>query len=128
MAGVAAGIVRRNFDPAFADRRGPHEIDGEPREMGQAVVDGGAFDRTRDQGRGRPGVLVLGIPRTAGQFAGAKGASAEIDISRVQGGLHAPLACRGGSTLDVRRRGLQRKRGNRGGAPACAAPVFRQPG
>ena len=38
MAGVAAEVVRCNLDPAFADRRGPEEIDREPAEMGEAVV------------------------------------------------------------------------------------------
>jgi hypothetical protein len=84
MAGVAAGIVRRNFDAAFADWRRPQEIDGEPCEMGEAVVDGGAFDRAGYQGRGRPGVLVPRVPGSPGELARAKGAIAEIDIGRFQ--------------------------------------------
>ena len=75
MAGVAADIVRHDLDAALADGRGPHEIDGEPRKMRQAIVGGGAFDRTRDQRRGRTGVLMVGIPRAAGQFTRAKHAS-----------------------------------------------------
>ena len=99
MAGGAAGIVRRDLDAAFADRRGPQEIDCEPCEMGEAVVRGGAFDRTGYQGRGRPGVLVLGVPRTARERARAKGAVAEIDISRVQ--CESPPLRRPGSSAHL---------------------------
>ena len=67
VAGVAADIVRRDLDAAFADGRGPHEIDGEPCEMRQALVRGGALDRPADQRRRRTGVLMVGIPGAAGE-------------------------------------------------------------
>ena len=61
MAGVAAGIVRRDLDAAFADRRGPDEIDGEPCEMGEAVLGGGAFDRPAIRAEGGPACWCSGF-------------------------------------------------------------------
>ena len=52
--------------------------------MRQAVARRGALDRPADQRRGRPGVLMLGIPRADGEGARAKDALAEFDISSVQ--------------------------------------------
>ena len=66
---VPADIVRRHLDPALADGRGPQEIDGQPREMRQSVFGGGVFDRATDQRRRRPGVLMVGMPRAAGQMS-----------------------------------------------------------
>ena len=84
VAGVAADVVRYNLDATFADRRGPEEIDGEPSEMGQAVAGGGAFDRPADQRRGRTGVLMVGIPRAAGEGACAKRAIRDFAVGCVQ--------------------------------------------
>ena len=38
MAGVAADIVLRDLDAAFADRRGAQEVDREPPEMGGGLA------------------------------------------------------------------------------------------
>ena len=93
VAGVAAGVVRRDLDAAVADRRGPDEIDGEASEMRQALVGGGAFDRPADERRRRASVLMVGIPGPARERARAKKVRAEIDVGRIQGqgsSAHAP--------------------------------------
>ena len=84
VASIAADIVRHDLDAALADRRGPHEVDGEPAEMGQSVFGGGALDRATDQRRRRTGVLMVGMPRAAGQLTRAKHAVADFAIGCVQ--------------------------------------------
>ena len=85
MAGVAADIVGADFDPAFADRRGPQQIDREPPEMRKPVRRRRAFDGAADQRRGRAGVLMLGVPRANGERARAIEALAQFNVSSVQG-------------------------------------------
>ena len=52
MAGIAADIVGHDLASAFADRRGPDQIYGQPPEMGQPVFGARAFDRAADEGGG----------------------------------------------------------------------------
>ena len=92
MAGVAADVVGADFDSAFADRRGPQKIDGEPPEMGEAVLHGSALDRPADQRRRRAGVLMFWIPRADGERL-ALMPLAEFDISSVQARLAASSPC-----------------------------------
>jgi hypothetical protein len=93
MAGIAADIVGHDLDSAFADRRGPHQIYGQPPEMGQPVFGGHVFDRPADERGGETGVLMVGMPRAAGERARTKNARAEIDVSRIQGrGSSCPCA------------------------------------
>jgi hypothetical protein len=46
VACIAADVVGRHLDTAFPDGRAPHEVDGKPSEVRQAVVHGGALNRT----------------------------------------------------------------------------------
>ena len=82
MASVAAEVVLRHFDPAFADRRGAQQIDREPPEVCEAFVRRSAFDRLADQRRGRAGVLVVGMPGAAGEAARAKDPLADLISGR----------------------------------------------
>jgi len=43
--------------------------------MGQPVFGGRVFDRPADERGGETGVLMVGMPRAAGELAGAKHAS-----------------------------------------------------
>ena len=88
VAGVAAQIVFADLDPAFADRRGPHEIDREPAKMGEAFARGRPLDGAADQRRGRAGVLVVGMPGAAGQLPRVKDALVHFDISGFRGVAH----------------------------------------
>jgi hypothetical protein len=56
----------------------------QPREMRQAIVRSGALDRAADECGGRPGVLMVGMPRAAGQITGAKHAVGDFAIGCVQ--------------------------------------------
>jgi hypothetical protein len=118
VAGVAAGVVRRDLDAAVADRCGPDEIDGEASEMRQALVGGGAFDRPADERRRRAGVLMVGIPGPARERAGAKNARAEIDVGRIQSQgspAHAPRALGAARPFALQpRRAQDRRRALRG--------------
>jgi hypothetical protein len=82
--GVAAGIVRRDLDATLADGRGPQEVDSEPPEMGQSVLGRDMFDRATNQSRGRPGVLMVRMPRATGQLTGVKHAVTDFAIGCVQ--------------------------------------------
>ena len=66
------------------------------RELGAKALfpfGGRVFDRPADERGGETGVLMVGMPRAAGELAGAKHALAEIDVSRIQGrGSSCPCA------------------------------------
>jgi hypothetical protein len=84
VAGVAAEIVRRHFDAAFADRGRAHEIDRQAPEMVEARLCRGAFNRPANQRGRRAGVLIVGVPRAAGERARAKDAFGDFVIGCVQ--------------------------------------------
>jgi hypothetical protein len=84
VAGVAAEVIPDDFDSAVADRRRAEEVYGQPREMGQALARGRMLNRPADECRGRTGVLMLGMPRAAGERASGKDAVSDFVIGCVQ--------------------------------------------
>ena len=87
VAGVAADVVGRNLDAALADRRRPQQIDGKPSKMRQAVIQCDAFDRAADQRRGRPRMLMVGMPRATCKRTCAKDAVADFAVGCVHESL-----------------------------------------
>ena len=77
MADVAASVVGRHREREIADRQRAQQIGGDPGDVRQSALFRRNFNRAARQRDRRTGVLVVGIPQTAGQGTGAKGTAVQ---------------------------------------------------